>query len=73
MPKNYTLKEFAALCGITVTSARRRVQRGSVRAEKLGNYLFVITGKEVERLRAKGKLKNLCPAKKKRAKKIRKS
>ncbi len=47
----YTVKEAAAVLGITESTIRRAIQNGAIRADKFGARLNTTTPAEVERYR----------------------
>lgn len=51
LSEQYTIKEAAAYLGLENKTLWARVRRGLVKADKLGNYLWVISKEEVQRLK----------------------
>ena len=52
-----SVDEAAAALGLTVRAIRLRIQRGDMRAERIGVRVWAIPREEVERWRAIGRLK----------------
>jgi excisionase family DNA binding protein len=52
-----SVDEAAAALGLTVRAIRLRIQRGDMRAERIGMRVWAIPREEVERWRAIGRLK----------------
>ena len=50
-----TVPEAAAELGLTVWGVRRRIERGDMRAERLGAKVWAIPRQEVERWKARGR------------------
>ena len=52
-----TVREAAVAMGISARALRNRIERGEVRAERVGPRLLLIPHDEVERWRGRGTLK----------------
>lgn len=57
MEPELTVEEAAALLGLSVAGVRRRIQRGDLKARRVGARLWLIPREEVERAQSAGKLK----------------
>jgi excisionase family DNA binding protein len=66
MPINYTITELAKIIGVKRGAVLGRIQRGSIRAEKVGGYLWVITPEEVQRLKDVNQFRPLKQGRKKK-------
>jgi hypothetical protein len=55
----YTALELSALSGLSKPLILTRIKKGTIKARKMMNYLYVIDQEEVERMREAGEFRRM--------------
>lgn len=55
----YTAKELSARSGLSKALILTRIKKGTIRAHKLMNYIYVVDQEEVTRMREAGEFRRL--------------
>jgi excisionase family DNA binding protein len=60
--KSFTVSQVAEMCGVSRAAIQNRIARGTIKAEQVAGYLWLVSAEEVSRLKKEGKIGNLLKA-----------